>query len=107
MKLGSKKTVPSLVVMALVASVAHADGNNPVEEKWWPSEFGAEDQAGATNYITPEKRVEAAKLVKTGRVATLGMPYHNTTPLFPGRVLSITIPGGGNPTHDLAWTGDG
>ena len=106
MKLGSKKVIPSLAVMALVASVAHA-GNNPVEEEWWPSEFGADDQAGATNYITPEKRVEAAKLVKTGRVSTLGMPYHNTTPLFPGRVLSITIPGGGNPTHNLAWTGDG
>ena len=48
----------------------------------------------------------AAQLVKTGRVATLGMPYHNTTPLFPGRVLSLTIPSGGGPTHDLAWSGD-
>jgi hypothetical protein len=23
--------------------------NNPVDEQWWPTEFGADDQAGATN----------------------------------------------------------
>jgi len=100
----------SVLTAALFASAvafgAQA-GNNPVDEQWWPSEFGADDQAGATNYITPEKRMAAAQLVKTGRVATLGMPYHNTTPLFPGRVMSLTIPSGGGPTHDLAWTGDG
>lgn len=81
-------------------------GNNPIDEKWWPSEFGADDRAGATNYITPESRIEAARLVKKGKVATLGMPYHLRTPLFPGRLLSITIPGGGGPTHNLPWTGE-
>lgn len=81
--------------------------NNPVDEEWWPSEFGADDQAGATNYITPEKRIQAAQLVKEGKVATLGMPYHNRVPLFPGRTFSLSIPGGGGPTHDLPWAGDG
>ncbi len=97
-----------LVAAAFGSAVAFSAqaGNNPVEENWWPSEFGPDDEAGATNYITPEKRMAAAQLVKTGRVATLGMPYHNTTPLFPGRVLSLTIPSGGGPTHDLAWSGD-
>ena len=28
-------------------------------------------------------------------------------PLFTGRIFSLSIPGGGNPTHDLAWSGDG
>jgi len=94
----------SAVVGALPATVM-AD-NNPVDEKWWPSEFGANDQAGATNWITPQKRLEAVKLVKKGEVATLGMPYHARTPLFPGRLYSLTIPGGGVPTHDLAWSGE-
>ncbi len=80
--------------------------NNPVDENWWPSEFGAEDQAGATNYITAERRVAAARLVRSGQIATLGMPYHARMPLFPGRIFSLTIPGGGVPTHDLAWSGD-
>jgi kynurenine formamidase len=98
--------VLTVALFASAVAFGAQAGNNPVDENWWPSEFGADDEAGATNYITPEKRMAAAQLVKTGRVATLGMPYHNTTPLFPGRVLSLTIPSGGGPTHNLAWTGD-
>ena len=80
--------------------------NNPVDEQWWPSEFGAADQAGATNYITAPQRVAAAALVKKGEVVTLGMPYHARIPFFPGRLYSLTIPGGGTPTHDKPWSGD-
>ena len=35
-----------LCTLATIASSAVA-GNNPVDEPWWPSEFGADDQAGA------------------------------------------------------------
>jgi kynurenine formamidase len=98
----------SAVAMAALAlgGPALAQGNNPVDEEWWPSEFGEDDQAGATNYITDEKRIEAAQLVQQGKVITLGMPYHNRLPLFPGRTFALSIPGGGGPTHDLPWTGD-
>lgn len=102
---GKKIRITGALLLAGFVSTAIAD-NNPVDEKWWPSEFGADDQAGATNYITAEKRMAAAALVTKGEVATLGMPYHLRTPVFPGRLYSITIPGGGNPTHDLAWSGD-
>ena len=39
-------------------------------------------------------------------VATFGVPYHPRTRVCPGRLYFITNPGSGNPTHDLAWTGD-
>jgi hypothetical protein len=29
-------------------------------EKWWPSKWGADDQAGASNHITPAKVLETA-----------------------------------------------
>ena len=96
----------SILAVALVTAggVAFAD-NNPVDEKWWPTEFGPDDQAGATNYITPEKRIAAAKLVKQGKVITLGMPYSNHMPLVPGRTFALSIPGA--PTHGpLNWPGD-
>ena len=80
-----------------------AAANNPVDQQWWPSEFGQNDQAGGTNWITSESRIAAAKLVKRGMVATLGMPYHGRMPLFPGRTWALSIPGGGAPTHDLPW----
>ena len=92
-------------VSGVLSGAAIAD-NNPVDQKWWPSEFGADDQAGATNWITPTKRLQAIRLVKKGEVATLGMPYSARTPVFPGRLYSLTIPGGGGPTHNLAWSGD-
>ncbi len=99
----------SLLLAACIVAFSGAAGadNNPVDENWWPSEFGADDQAGATQRITPEKRIAAARLVRRGEVATLGMPYHSRIPLFPGRIFSLSIPGGGNPTHDLPWSGDG
>ena len=67
-----------------------------MDEAWWPSEFGADDEAGGTNYITPEKRLSAVALVKQGQVVTLGMPYSNNMPLVPGRTFALSIPG--NPT---------
>ncbi len=36
----------------------------PLGEKFWPSEFGADDQRGAANRITPAKVASAARLVK-------------------------------------------
>ena len=62
------------------------------------------ERSGRRNdWITSESRIAAAKLVKRGVVATLGMPYHGRMPLFPGRTWALSIPGGGAPTHDLPW----
>src|SRR5262245_37119431 len=36
----------------------------PIGPVWWPSPFGAEDQRGAANRITPERVVAASKLIK-------------------------------------------
>jgi hypothetical protein len=41
-----------LLATGLAVTYAWAD-NNPVDEKWWPSEFGAADEVGGANYITP------------------------------------------------------
>jgi len=64
-----------------------------VGENFWPSEFGAEDQKGATNRITPEKVVSASKLVKTGRIYQLGRLYEHGMPIPGKRHFSLTIPG--------------
>jgi hypothetical protein len=38
---------------------------------WWPSRYGAQDQAGALNEITPANVLEAVRLVRRGRVYDL------------------------------------
>jgi kynurenine formamidase len=92
------------------------------QTNWYPSKFGPGDEIGAANYMTPALALQAAKLVKTGKVYSLGITVSTTTPAFPPRTCSIYIvqPGqtgtneGLGPTHTTynddilnCWTGIG
>ncbi len=63
-------------------------------ERWWPSRWGAEDQAGATNHINPAKVLETMKWVKDGKVYKIGRDYEAGMPLFGTRAFTLRIPGG-------------
>ena len=54
---------------------------------WWPSKYGADDQAGALNEITPGKVLEAIGLVRQGLVYDLAHVLHQDIPAFPGRTF--------------------
>jgi kynurenine formamidase len=86
---------------------APANGQTPTGSVWWPSEWGPEDQRGATNRITPDKVLEAVRLVREGRIYSLGRPYEAGMPVFGGRHFSLTIPGlpTGGPEGDnrIVW----
>jgi kynurenine formamidase len=57
---------------------------------WWPNaEWGPEDQAGASNRITPEKVLSALKLATTGKMYELGQIYEQTMPFFGSRSFSL------------------
>jgi kynurenine formamidase len=57
------------------------------DERWWPSKYGAEDEAGALNEITPAKVIEAVGLVRQGRIHDLAHVLHADVPAFPGRTF--------------------
>ncbi len=78
-----------VVIMAGFPAPAH-----PQQDVWWPSEFGADDRRGAMNRITPAKVLEAARLIREGRVYSLGRTYEAGMPLYGTRHFSLTIPGG-------------
>ena len=71
-------------VLALVAGAAWG-------EDWYPSEHGAGDTLGAINHLSPEKVVQAARLVKTGKTYPLGVVTGWETPAYPPRHYAITI----------------
>ncbi len=48
--------------------------------------WGAEDERGAANYITPERIVEAAKLIQRGKTFSLAIPLDEKGPIYPGRL---------------------
>ena len=61
--------------------------------------WGKDDHIGTLNHVTPQDIVNAAKLVKTGKVFALGIPLDRTGPqtgLFGGRF---------NPIHQMLATG--
>jgi hypothetical protein len=94
-----KVTLGMLAGAALVWAGRWATGDtqptpaSPIGEKFWQSEFGAEDQRGAAKRITPEAVVSAARLIRNGSVYQLGRVYEYGRPLPGKRHYSLTIPG--------------
>ena len=61
-------------------------------EKFWPSEFGPDDQRGAANRITPAK-VAGGTPGEKGQIYQLGRLYEHGMPIPGKRHFSLTIPG--------------
>ena len=74
---------------------AEPESISPVlKADWFNSRWGKEDQRGNGNLMTREKVLEAVKLIKTGEIVSLGMPYDARMPLAPGRAYALRMPGG-------------
>ena len=58
---------------------------------WWPSRYGADDQIGTLNELTPERVLAALKLVRTGERVSLGRIIDENIPVFPGRYWRQSI----------------
>ena len=72
----------------MVVGVTGMTAETPAtHEAWWPSRYGADDQAGALNEITPTAVARAAGLVRTGRVYDLAYTLDDNIPAFPGRTF--------------------
>lgn len=105
----------SAAACVLLAAALAVAQEAPGGSTWWPSEWGAEDQRGAMNRLTPEKVLKAAQLIKEGKVYQLGRVYEPGIPLFGNRHYSLTIPGSptGGPVgenqvvwHDEMFSGE-
>jgi kynurenine formamidase len=58
--------------------------------------WGDDDEIGTLNFVTAEKRVQAARLVQTGKIFDLGMPFDSKGP----QDGSFRI----NPVHTMTFT---
>ncbi len=74
-------------------SPALAVNDEPLTDNWAPSDWGADDKAGAVNRTTPAMVLKAVGLVKQGKVATLGKVYASDAPAFGTRGWRMVIPG--------------
>jgi kynurenine formamidase len=62
-----------------------------VKPRWWPSQFGADDELGMLNHITGAKRRAALASVREGRMYDLGRVLDENIPVFPGRFFRQTL----------------
>ena len=62
------------------------------QDKWYPSRWGAADQRGAANRITPAKVLDAKAMITKGTVYQLGRVYEAGMPLFGSRHYSLKVP---------------
>lgn len=60
-------------------------------QDWAPSRFGADDRIGAANYLSPELVLQAAELIDTGKVYSLGIVTAEDSPAYGSRTIDIQI----------------
>jgi kynurenine formamidase len=60
-------------------------------DDWYPSKYGAKDTIGAANNLSPESALAAAKLVKLGKVYSLGVVTGPDSPAYPPRSYQIVV----------------
>ena len=78
----------SLAALALLPLLAAAPAQ---AQNCTPSKWGANDQIGALNNITPANVLEATKLVKRGKSIRMGIETNSRTPAYPPRTFSLTV----------------
>lgn len=61
-------------------TAAPYDGTGSRSPQWWPSRYGADDEAGALNEITPERTMAALTLPATGRIIELAPVLESDMP---------------------------
>jgi kynurenine formamidase len=84
------KVFTALFGAVLIAVTSPAMAQTREQGPFWPNaEWGAEDQAGASNRITPDKVMEALSLATTGTIYELGQVYEQGMPLLPWRSYSL------------------
>lgn len=76
--------------MKILASLAMAlPFTQAVAADWYPSAYGAKDEIGAANLLTPDVVKEAVKLVKTGKTYALAVPVDKALPAFRHRSFNL------------------
>lgn len=85
-------TIAATAALALLPLAAQAQQQQPAAgANWYPSRYGANDQIGAMNLLTPQKVLEAVRLVQRGQVYALGVAVGRETPAFPPRSAAVTV----------------
>ena len=85
----TKHTISVLFTVMVACSLGGAPPSDA--EDWYPSQYGADDTLGAINELSPDKVLQAAKLITAGKTYSLGIDTGVATPAVPPRGYRISI----------------
>jgi kynurenine formamidase len=77
--------------LALPATAAPATATAAAGAECVPSKWGAGDEIGSANLVTPERILAATRLIRQGRSQPLGYVIDSSTPAFAPRGLSLQV----------------
>ncbi|MBR8510974.1 cyclase family protein [Burkholderia cenocepacia] len=87
-----KATLARLALAAILpfaaAQAAHATPAAPAAD-WYPSVYGADDEIGAANLLTPDVVRQAVGLVKAGKTYPLAVPVDKNLPAYRHRSFRL------------------
>jgi kynurenine formamidase len=90
-----RKTVYALTALMIANCVsAPASAQRwqpPSEAERCPSRWGADDERGAANLMTPDVVLRAARLIREGEVIEMGFPLHHDMPFYGDRIYNQQI----------------
>ncbi len=81
--------LPALLLLSIAHSALAQSWKPPTPSERCPSKWGADDERGAANHVTPAQVLRAVRLIRTGEIVELG------------RVLSSDMPFVGTRRFDL------
>lgn len=90
-----KHIIKGLVVISLLLGAITIQAQqkelsiDPTDTSWYPSEYGANDEIGAANLITPELVLKSLKLVKKGKTLGLAVPVDKHLPAYRHRSFHL------------------
>ncbi len=92
----------------MIAAAVICIGTVGFAEECAPSRWGADDEIGAANHVSPEQVLMAVKLVKQGQSHPLGIVVDPKMPAYPPRSFSLQVvqPGqhnGRTLMQDFGW----
>ncbi len=86
------RTVASTIAFGVVvAGMSSVFAQTREAGPWWPSPHGAGDQAGASNYVTPQKIMSALQIPRTGQTYELGHMYEASMPQYTSRPYYLNV----------------
>ena len=87
----AEKLLACLSLVLVLASPLTGVAQTREEGPWWPSPHGPDDQAGASNYVTPAKILQALQIPETGETYELGHMYEASMPSYGIRPYYLNV----------------